>query len=52
MGVCALANLARVVAEGRAHVAGRLEMREEALLHPTAAPAMLPKWTELWWGED
>jgi hypothetical protein len=27
-------------------------MREEALLRPTAAPAMLPKWTELWWGED
>ena len=27
-------------------------MREEALLHPTVAPAMLPKWTELWWGED
>jgi hypothetical protein len=27
-------------------------MREEALLHPTVAPALLPKWTELWWGED
>jgi len=27
-------------------------MRQEALLHPTATPAMLPKWTELWWGED
>jgi hypothetical protein len=27
-------------------------MREEALLRPTVAPAMLPKWTELWWGED
>ena len=27
-------------------------MREEALLHPTVAPAMLPKWTESWWGED
>ena len=28
------------------------KMREEALLHPTVAPAMLPRWTELWWGED
>src|SRR5215203_1491112 len=28
------------------------KMREEALLHPTVAPAMLPKWTDLWWGED
>jgi hypothetical protein len=28
------------------------KMREEALMHPTVAPAMLPKWTELWWGED
>jgi hypothetical protein len=28
------------------------KMRQEALLHPTVAPAMLPKWTELWWGED
>jgi len=27
-------------------------MRDEALLHPTVAPAMLPKWTEQWWGED
>jgi hypothetical protein len=27
-------------------------MRDEALLHPTVTPAMLPKWTELWWGED
>ena len=27
-------------------------IRDEALLHPTVAPAMLPKWTELWWGED
>jgi hypothetical protein len=27
-------------------------MRDEALLHPTVAPAMLPRWTELWWGED
>ena len=27
-------------------------MREEALLHRTVAPAMLPRWTELWWGED
>jgi hypothetical protein len=27
-------------------------MRDEALLHATVAPAMLPKWTELWWGED
>jgi hypothetical protein len=27
-------------------------MRDEALLHPTVAPAMLPKWTERWWGED
>jgi hypothetical protein len=28
------------------------KMREEALLRPTVAPAMLPKWTESWWGED
>jgi hypothetical protein len=27
-------------------------MREEALLQPTIAPAMLPRWTEEWWGED
>ena len=27
-------------------------MRDEALLHPTVTPAMLPKWTESWWGED
>jgi hypothetical protein len=27
-------------------------MRDEALLYPTVTPAMLPKWTELWWGED
>lgn len=27
-------------------------MRDEAVLSPTVAPAMLPKWTELWWGED
>jgi hypothetical protein len=28
------------------------KMREEALLRPTVAQAMLPKWTESWWGED
>jgi hypothetical protein len=27
-------------------------MRDEALLYPTVAPAMLPRWTESWWGED
>jgi len=27
-------------------------MRDEALLHPTVTPAMLPKWTDRWWGED
>jgi hypothetical protein len=27
-------------------------IRDEVLLHPTVAPAMLPKWTESWWGED
>jgi hypothetical protein len=27
-------------------------MRDEALLQPTVTPAMLPKWTDLWWGED
>jgi hypothetical protein len=32
------------------HVVSR--MRDEALLHPTVAPAMLPTWTERWWGAD
>jgi hypothetical protein len=27
-------------------------MREESILQPTIAPALLPRWTELWWGED
>jgi hypothetical protein len=27
-------------------------MREEALLQPTITPALLPRWTEQWWGED
>jgi hypothetical protein len=27
-------------------------MRDEALMQPTIAPAMLPHWTERWWGED
>jgi hypothetical protein len=27
-------------------------MRQEALLSPTVTPAMLPKWTDVWWGED
>lgn len=27
-------------------------MRDEALLHPTVAPSLLPKWTEDWWGAD
>jgi len=27
-------------------------MREEALMQRTIAPAMLPRWTEQWWGED
>jgi hypothetical protein len=27
-------------------------IRDEALLHQTVAPALLPKWTEQWWGED
>jgi hypothetical protein len=27
-------------------------MRQEALLQPTIAPALLPRWTEDWWGED
>ena len=27
-------------------------MREESILQRTVAPALLPAWTELWWGED
>jgi hypothetical protein len=27
-------------------------MRQEALLQPTITPALLPRWTEQWWGED
>jgi hypothetical protein len=27
-------------------------IRDEALMHPTVVPAMLPRWTESWWGED
>ena len=27
-------------------------MRQEALLQPTITPALLPRWTEEWWGED
>ena len=27
-------------------------MRDEALMQPTIAPALLPRWTEQWWGED
>jgi hypothetical protein len=27
-------------------------MRDEALMRPTVAPAMIPTWTERWWGED
>jgi hypothetical protein len=27
-------------------------MREESILQPTITPALLPRWTELWWGED
>jgi hypothetical protein len=27
-------------------------MRDEALMQPTIAPALLPHWTERWWGED
>jgi hypothetical protein len=27
-------------------------MREEALLQRTITPALLPRWTERWWGED
>jgi hypothetical protein len=27
-------------------------MREESMLQRTAAPALLPAWTEQWWGED
>ena len=27
-------------------------MRQEALLQATITPAMLPRWTEQWWGED
>ncbi len=27
-------------------------MRDEALMQPTIAPALLPRWTERWWGED
>jgi hypothetical protein len=27
-------------------------MRDEALMQPAIAPAMLPSWTEQWWGED
>jgi hypothetical protein len=27
-------------------------MREESILESTIAPALLPKWTEWWWGED
>jgi hypothetical protein len=27
-------------------------MRQEALLQPTITPALLPRWTEQWWGDD
>ena len=27
-------------------------MRDEALMQPTIARALLPRWTEQWWGED
>jgi hypothetical protein len=27
-------------------------MREESMLQRTIAPALLPAWTELWWGDD
>jgi len=27
-------------------------MRDEALLQPTITPALLPHWTEEWWGAD
>lgn len=27
-------------------------MREESILQPTVAPALLPRWTESWWGTD
>jgi hypothetical protein len=27
-------------------------MREESVLQRTIAPALLPAWTELWWGDD
>jgi hypothetical protein len=27
-------------------------MREESILQPTIAPALLPRWTESWWGAD
>ena len=27
-------------------------MRDEALMQPTIAPALLPRWTERWWGAD
>jgi hypothetical protein len=27
-------------------------MRDEVLIQRTVAPAMLPRWTERWWGED
>jgi hypothetical protein len=32
------------------HVVSR--MRDEALMQPTIARALLPRWTEQWWGED
>ncbi len=46
------ADVARTGRRTRTRCASSRRMREEALMQPTMAPAMLPRWTDRWWGED